>query len=576
MYRLVALSFLLGSSFVLFAQTAPSFELNRDTYANISSESVVQGDFNNDGKLDVVTGGGATATTVTLRLGNGDGTFQAPRAVGQADSAQIDGLATADLNGDGKLDIVSLSVAGTFDVFFGNGDGTFQAPLSFATLSAPLSVAAGDFYGNGLVDIAIGDEDGKVEIFKNIGGKSFSIASSIPIGDGSAILRVRAGDLNDTGVVDLGVLNGTAAYMLWGNGSGMFTATQLATYSSPGDMNVGDVNQDGMADVMVTYDCSASSPCGGVDVFYGQGNSKTLTRHAVTNAAISAPSHPYAVDVNGDGIADLVAESGSGGLSGLYVWLGNADGTFSQTPQFFPASSYGDGGLVAGDFNRDGMIDFAQTLPGDGMLEFYLNATHRAACATGTASPTVTVCQPVNGAYVNSPMTVQANATDAAGVTALQEYVDGNLVYSQHVNSFNSTFNEALGPHELVTKAWDAKGANFRTDRKVTVYSGTPGATCAAALGTAEICLPASSSSASPVHILANAYTAAVPTAAQLYVDGKLVVNSTGCNSWGDCLGGTSYVDTEQTLASGSHALVFKLWDADGNTYVASETVTVE
>jgi hypothetical protein len=579
MHRLVTLSVLFGFALALTAQSTPSFELNRSTYTNLSSQAIVAGDFNGDGKLDLVTGGGVTPTMVTLRLGNGDGTFQAPRSVGQADSAQITDIAMGDLNHDGKLDVVAVSAAGTFNVFFGKGDGTFETPLSYTTLAAPLSVTTGDFYGNGLLDIAIGDEEGKVEIFKNVGGKSFSIASSIPVGDESAITRLRAGDMNESGVSDLAALNGDAAFALWGKGNGTFTPVQLSGYANPAGLEIGDLNQDGKADVLVTFGCNPDAPCGGIDVFYGQGNSTTLERHAVRSETMGAPSRPLAVDVNGDGIADLVAQSGSDGLTGIHVWLGNPDGTFNQTAQFFPVSSYADGGLVAGDFNRDGMMDFAQTLPGDGQIEFYLNATHRAACATGTASPTVTVCQPVNGAYVNGPLMVQANATDAAHVTDMQEYIDSKLVYSQHVNSFETTFTEALGAHALTTKAWDAKGASFLSNRNIVIYSGTPGSTCAAALGTAEICLPASGSggsSASPVHIVANGYTSAVPTAAQLYIDGKMVMNSDGCNAFGDCLGGTSSVDTEQTLSSGTHRLVFKLWDANGDTYVASKTVTVD
>jgi hypothetical protein len=173
-------------------------------------------------------------------------------------------------------------------------------------------------------------------------------------------------------------------------------------------------------------------------------------------------------------------------------------------------------------------------------------------------------------------VTVQANAYDKTTVTAMQEYVDYNLVYSQNVSTFETTFAEPLGPHLFVTKAWDASGLSFRSDRHVTVYNGTPGPACPAAAGSADICLPSGTTSGSPVHILANGYPAWIPTAAQLYINGDLIVNNQGCDGSGSCTGGTSYVDTYQTLSPGTYDLVFKLWDADGNVYQAEKSVTVQ
>jgi hypothetical protein len=98
--------------------------------------SVAQGDFNRDGKPDLILGGGSIGTTITLRPGNGDGTFGAALTVGQADSSEVMEVVAADVNADGKLDVVALCIGGTFDVFFGNGDGTFQPSV-------------GPYYGDG-------------------------------------------------------------------------------------------------------------------------------------------------------------------------------------------------------------------------------------------------------------------------------------------------------------------------------------------------------------------------------------------------------------------------------------------
>ena len=568
---------LLGLSTTLPAQSNLSFELKRDTSSADSAQTLAQGDFNADGKPDIVLGGGASSSDVVLRLGNGDGTFQPPAPVGAVSGSNIVDLAAADLNQDGKLDVIALTIEGTISVFYGNGNGTFQPPLSIATAAAPTTLAVGNFNGDGYLSIAVGDLNGGVEIFTNTGGSSFALTTTIDLATQSSrgILRVRAGDIYDNGVVDLAVLTYSSAYVLWGDGHGNFKPIQLAAYTAPTDLNIGDLNQDGRADILVTYNCSGnpSSPCLGTDVFYGELNDLTSRAVAITANGVN-PAQPWAVDVNGDGIADIALGTDDGTFGGVYVFLGHPDGTFAQTPQRFISNSGGGAPIVPGDFNRDGMIDFAQPVPSDGETEFFLNATNRAPCASGLVSPTVTVCQPVDNTYTPSPVQVQANAYSQTPVVALQEYVDNNLITSQSVTSFSLTLPEALGPHLLVTKAWDANDYNFRSNRTITVYSGTPGATCSAALGTASLCLPAGARSGSPVHILGNGYTTAVPTAAQLYIDGALVVNDAACTSY--CPGGSSSIDTYQTLATGPHDLVFKLWDANGNTYVAQQTVTIQ
>jgi hypothetical protein len=415
-----------------------------------------------------------------------------------------------------------------------------------------------------------------VELFKNTGGRAFVQTANVQVEAGKEVQKTRSGDVDADGHMDLGVLTSDAAYVLWGDGKGGFTPVLLSKYpyAATADMEVADVNQNGISDVLVTYNCSANvqdvftPACAGFDVFYGQGNKKIFYRHAVTQAYLPAQQQPLAADVNGDGIADLVAGGRSGGVTGIFVWLGHPDGSFSQTAQQFIAQSCCGGGLVAGDWNRDGMIDFAQSMVSSGQLELYINATNRAPCATFAINPAVTVCQPVDGTYLPNPVRVQATTFDTTPVTALQEYVDNKLLYSADVKSFDLRFTESLGSHFFVTKAWDAKGVSFRSDRHVTVYSGTPWPVCPAALGTATICLPSAASSSSPVHVLANGYTANVPTAAQLYVDGVLVVNHHDA--------GTSYVDTFRTLAPGTHQLVFKLFDANGNVYVAQKSITIQ
>jgi hypothetical protein len=108
---------------------------------------VVVGDFNGDGKLDLAV---ANGNTVSVLLGNGDGSFQDPRNF----SAVGGSLIVADFNGDGHLDIAVLGSG--VRVLLGNGDGSFQTThLSYIPGSFPSSVAVGDFNGDGRLDVAV-------------------------------------------------------------------------------------------------------------------------------------------------------------------------------------------------------------------------------------------------------------------------------------------------------------------------------------------------------------------------------------------------------------------------------------
>ncbi|MGB9148050.1 MAG: VCBS repeat-containing protein, partial [Acidobacteriaceae bacterium] len=382
-------------------------------------------------------------------------------------------------------------------------------------------------------------------------------------------------------------------YVLWNNGTGTFTQDELGTYTQP-MVKMTRLNGDNLMDVLVGYTCdptmnggggkgSEYNPCAGFDVYYGQGGNSLYKRTVVTDPDVYGPGtyeglEEWGTDVNGDGYGDIVASTGSSCWCqfGLFVWQGNADGSFQQTAQEFISNTDSAGPVAAADFNRDGMMDFVVDQGSDEDAEIYLNATNRASCGTYTISPSVTVCQPVDDTYSPSPVTVQATSYDTTQVTAMQEYVDNQLEYSEPVTSFNTTFAESLGPHSFVTKGWDSSGRSFIADRTVTVYSGTPGPVCAAAPESASICVPSGTSS--PVEIVANGDSGSVvPTAAQLYINGSLVVNNEGyCYQNGNCAGGTSSVQTTQNLASGSYTLLFKLWDANGDVYTAQKTITVE
>ncbi len=146
------LVFLLSCALYSTANAA-TVKFTTTTYTvNVHPVLVQTGDFNGDGIPDVITANGILGgkSTLTVWLGNGDGTLRKTKIT---HTQQIEHIALGDFNRDGKLDLV---VAGGFGirVFLGNGNGTFQSGVYYATGTNTVSVTTGDFNGDGKLDIA--------------------------------------------------------------------------------------------------------------------------------------------------------------------------------------------------------------------------------------------------------------------------------------------------------------------------------------------------------------------------------------------------------------------------------------
>jgi hypothetical protein len=185
---------------------------------DINPISSVSGDFNRDGALDVVTAGTDShgASYVSILLGNGDGTFQAPGKF--AAGAGAIAVTAGDFNSDGRLD---LAVADRGDpntgqgrgvsILLGNGDGTFQAPVLYDAGISPTSIVAGDFNSDGHLDLAVTDAGanggaGGVSILLGDGHGGFQVQPPIALSNGVATPEsITASDFNGDGRPDLAV-----------------------------------------------------------------------------------------------------------------------------------------------------------------------------------------------------------------------------------------------------------------------------------------------------------------------------------------------------------------------------------
>jgi hypothetical protein len=271
--------------------------------------NVVVADFNNDGKPDVAVSNSSNGSSLTysVYLGNGDGTFQAPLNIFSNRYAMS--IAAADVNGDGKLDLVAAAengVAGV-DVSLGNGDGTFQPAVTYPSCAAGGIVVA-DFNQDGKADVAlpcgaslevsIGNGDGTFQSFKSYG----------MAGASSPIVK---GDFNGDGKIDLAA----GAFIYMGNGDGTFQAptAPLPVGNPVLAMTAGDFNQDGRTDLAMLIYPSLSLPV----LFYGNADGSFTP-----SFLLGRPSGGFAAgDLNGDGVPDLLANTPGASTSLTYTNL---------------------------------------------------------------------------------------------------------------------------------------------------------------------------------------------------------------------------------------------------------------
>jgi len=285
--------------------------------ANLTSPTV-GGDFNNDGKFDIVV---ASGPNVYVLAGNGDGTFGTAHGSNGPGNSVITGIHVADINQDGKQDLIINGKRGTTNLvatMLGNGDGSFQAPVET------------DFTG----------------------GASSSVVVA---------------DFNNDGILDVGLLSAGYARVLLGNGDGTFhmgTASVFSQYSGKDGIAAADFNGDGKLDLAITaYDPYSSSNYTFVGVLLGNGDG---TFGDIVPVAGSAANFVGAItaavgDFNGDGKLDIATGIQTAGatIQGLiYLSLGNGDGTFSagsSVPNVASVTSP----LLIGDFDADGHLDIA-------------------------------------------------------------------------------------------------------------------------------------------------------------------------------------------------------------------------
>jgi hypothetical protein len=336
----------------LWGQTRPEF-LDAQTYASSPSPAAIAiGDFNGDGKLDIVEAGQGVSTI----LGNGDGTFSTGK--NSPMTRNPNSIAVGDFDHDGKLDLVMADFLDYVSVMLGNGDGSFQAFVNYPAGKKPNSVTVADFNGDGNLDVA--STDGVVvDVLFGKGDGTFQ--PLIAVNGGSNPSSVTSMDLNGDSKADLIIVcnidnfgGGTVNVML-GNGNGTFqSAVAYSPGSFPSRVAIADFNGDQRPDLAVS-----NNGDGTVSILLGNGDGTFQPQTAVTTQA--GPFQIVTGDFNGDRKIDIATLNYLPFVDhSVAVLLGKGDGTFrAPAENGVGVTDFGFPGLVVGAFNQDGTDDLA-------------------------------------------------------------------------------------------------------------------------------------------------------------------------------------------------------------------------
>ena len=311
--------------------------------------AMIAGDFNGDGKIDLITGQ-TESKDLSVLMGNGDGTFQ--KAVSYPAGGAVGGIVAADFNGDGKLDLaVSNQSPGSLSILLGHGDGTFGAASTQSLGMALVGITTADFNGDGKPDLAIADNNNTVWLLLGAGDGTFGTPQSIALT--GTLVGIASGDFNGDKHADLAVanLNAASVYVLLGKGDGTFQpATSLAAGRGAFAVTLGDFNSDGKLDIAVANNFEVPLQN---DVSLLLGNGDGTFAAAIPLGAGNNAVGVVAADFTGNGKLDLaVANNGSpfasllinGFPKGLssFTSVSAADGSPGLAPESL-ASAYAPG-----------------------------------------------------------------------------------------------------------------------------------------------------------------------------------------------------------------------------------------
>ena len=266
-------------------------------------------------------------------------------------------LAAGDFNGDGKLDLAATSYipVNGVTILLGNGDGTFRVGASYAVGAALYFPTAVDLRNNGITDLVVGDQNSD-NIYVMLGNGEGTFQAAVPYPTTGGAYSLKLGDFNGDGKPDIVVVTSSEQCLcisvFLGNGDG----TLKPPINTPVPYGIlglglapGHFDTDDKLDLAVVGFFAGIEQ---VDILLGNGDG-TFTPRSFYPVA-GEPESVVAADFNGDGMADLAVADLTG--FSVSVLLGKGNGTFRQAVDYYV---YGPPALAAADLDGDGIIDIA-------------------------------------------------------------------------------------------------------------------------------------------------------------------------------------------------------------------------
>jgi hypothetical protein len=359
-----------------------TFRPKTDFPLGMQTQAVAAGDFNSDGRVDLVVTLNTLQLSLALLTGTGTGTFNAPTFFPNTSGFDSPAIVATDLNGDGRLDLVVMHNIACFTapcrsarsitILLGNGNGTFQTPSEVDVGTGPSSMAVVDLNRDGIKDVAIGGGNTELSVLLGVGNGTFVRQPVVTL--------VPGGDL----------------------------------FSACNDIGVGDLNRDSILDLVV--------PLGngeGNAILIGNGNGTFQVTSRIQIDETLAPLHVAVADYNRDGFLDIARTMGDGSFGLLQILRGNGDGTFQAPNRYLvPPPSRGGIMILAGDWNADAKPDIAFVEGGAGtpLIDVLTNTTGGVPPSLGVASLSLNPTTVTGGNSSTGTVTLTAVAPAATTV----------------------------------------------------------------------------------------------------------------------------------------------------------------